>query len=271
MKPISNTAFYCCGVRMQDNAYKNSVCQDTFAKYFMDKRGLKILSNFDSEIKPNASNVARHRIIDDYLRKELNKNPRVNIIIIGAGFDSRAYRLSGGNWIELDDPNVISYKNEKLPINKCKNKLRRIPVDFEKESLELKLEELASSQSVIVVIEGVFVYLEREVISHTLDILHKLFPNHSLVCDLMTDKFYKKYSSTLHQKFGDLGAKFKFTSKNPSSTFLSSNYSLIEEHSIVGKAIEYGSISVPNFIFNIFLKTLKQGYSIFVFRSACAE
>ena len=196
MKPISNTAFYCCGVRMQDAENEKSVCQDIYAKDFMDERGLSILSSFNSEKNPNAGNVARHRIIDDFIRKELNDHPELPVILIGAGFDSRAYRLNGGRWIELDEPQIISYKNERLPIEKCKNKLQRIVIDFETESLEDKLQEFSSDQPVIVVFEGVFIYLQESVIKQTLQTLQKLFPKHKLICDLMTEKFYKKYLCT---------------------------------------------------------------------------
>lgn len=46
MKPIANTAFYCCGVRMQDAENENPMCGDVFAKEFMDERGLVIFSSF---------------------------------------------------------------------------------------------------------------------------------------------------------------------------------------------------------------------------------
>jgi methyltransferase (TIGR00027 family) len=268
MKPISNTAFYCCGVRMQDAENEKSVCQDIYAKDFMDERGLKILSSFNSEKNPNAGNVARHRIIDDYIRKELTDNPELPVILVGAGFDSRAYRLNGGIWIELDEPQIISYKNERLPIENCKNKLQRIAIDFETESLEDKLQEFSSAQPVIVVFEGVFIYLPESVIKQTLQTLHRLFPKHTLICDLMTENFFNKYSHTLHQKFGEqLGAGFKFTPQKPSEVFCNSNYHLVEKHSIIGKAIEFGLIKVPLFIFKTFLKTLEQGYSICIFAS----
>ncbi len=52
MKPISSTAFYCCGVRMQDAENKESLCQDIYAKDFMDERGLRIFSAFKSEKIP---------------------------------------------------------------------------------------------------------------------------------------------------------------------------------------------------------------------------
>jgi len=267
MKPISNTAFYCCGVRMQDAENENSVCQDGYAKNFMDARGLDILAAFKAEKNPNAGNVARHRIIDDIVRAELLDHPELQVILIGAGFDSRAYRLDGGSWIELDEPQIIAYKNERLPIGQCKNKLQRIPIDFETESLADKLQVFASNKPVVIILEGVFIYLPEDVIQQTLQILHNLFPKHKLVCDLMDERFYKKYSYTLHRKFGDLGAHFKFTPSQPTAVFLNANYQLLEKQSIIGKAVEYGSVKVPWFIFKIFLKTLQHGYAIYTFEA----
>lgn len=78
----------------------------------MDARGLDILAAFKAEKNPNAGNVAQHRIIDDIVRTELLNHPELSVILIGAGFDSRAYQLNGGNWIELDEPQIIAYKNE---------------------------------------------------------------------------------------------------------------------------------------------------------------
>lgn len=267
MKAISKTAFYCCGVRMQDAENEKSVCRDIYAKEFMDGRGLSILHSFFDEKKPNAGNVARHRIIDDFIRNELNANPELQVILIGAGFDSRAYRLNGGTWIELDEPTIIAHKNRRLPIEKCQNKLQRISIDFDKESLEDKLPGLSTSQPVIVIFEGVFIYLREAVIQQTLLTLQRLFPKHKLACDLMTRTFQKKYSRSLHYKFGEMGAGFQFTPKKPSELFLNANYQLAEKYSIIGKAIEYGSIKLPKFIFKTLMGTLENGYSIYVFES----
>ena len=115
MKPISNTAFYCCGIRMRDAESPRPVCGDRYAKRFMDARGMEIFRKFGGESGPNVTNVARARYIDDFLRAELARNPQLRVILIGCGFDSRAYRLSGGAWLELDEPQLIAYKNEVLP------------------------------------------------------------------------------------------------------------------------------------------------------------
>lgn len=264
MKPISNTAFYCCGVRMQDAEHSHPVCRDDFAKYFMDERGLEIFSAFAGEKNPNAGNVARHRIIDDFIRQKLFENPTVLVILIGAGFDSRAYRLDGGVWLELDEPQIIAYKNQRLPIEHCKNPLQRLAIDFEHETLADKLQDFSSDQPIIVVIEGVFIYLPEAIIKQTLQTLQRLFPKHQLACDLMTDRFQQKYSYTLQQKFREFGAQFNFTPPKPEEMFCTANYQIIEKHSIIGKAVEFGTIRIPKFLFKTFFKTLATGYSIYI-------
>ena len=59
----------------------------------MDDRGLAIFREFESESAPNAGNVARHRYIDDFLRAWIAREPELQIVLLGCGFDSRAFRL----------------------------------------------------------------------------------------------------------------------------------------------------------------------------------
>jgi len=267
MKPISKTAFYCCGVRMQDAETSHPVCGDVYAKRFMNDEGRRILETFKDEERPNRSNVARHRIIDDLLREELRAKQDLRIVIIGAGFDSRAFRLKGGRWVELDEPQVIAYKNELLSPTTCENELDRIPIDFASESVEEKLSSFATTDSVIVIIEGVFMYLSEEVIRQLLHTLRRLFPQHKLICDLMSKTFFEKYGRTIHQKITGLGASFKFTEKNPEKLFLDNDYKLSGWISVTEKAMEFAPKKIPKFILRTFFRSLTNGYAIYVFET----
>jgi methyltransferase (TIGR00027 family) len=267
MKPISKTAFYCCGIRMQDAERRDPVCGDIHAKAFMNEDGLGILEAFRDETNPNASNVARHRIIDDFLRQELLANPGLCVVIIGAGFDSRAYRLKGGTWVELDEPQVIAYKNERLPASNCENELHRIPIDFSTDLLEEKLSSFSGRSPVVVVIEGVFMYLEEAAIRQLLPTLRRLFPGHKLICDLMSRKFFEKYSRTLHEKITGMGTSFKFTVDSPEEVFLENGYRRTGRVSVVEKAVGFGSIKIPRIVLKTLLRTLSSGYAINVFEA----
>ena len=57
MKPVSSTAFYCCGVRMEDTASRAPVCSDTYAKRFMDEAVLRIFKRFREFTALNTSNA----------------------------------------------------------------------------------------------------------------------------------------------------------------------------------------------------------------------
>ena len=268
MKPISQTAFYCCGVRMQDAERDKPVCGDVYAKVFMNEDGLRIFEKFKDETGPNLSNVARHRIIDDLLRQELAAHPDLRVVIVGAGFDSRAYRLKDGTWIELDEPQVIAYKNERLPVADSQNELHRVAIDFSTDSVEDKLSPFASRGGpVVVVIEGVFMYLEQQAIEQLLQTLRRLFPQHKLICDLMTRRFFEKYGRTIHEKLTGMGATFKFTADNPEEIFVKNGYTRVDKISTVVKSTEFEGRKIPKILFRTLLRTLASGYAIYVFEA----
>jgi len=265
MKPISDTAFYCCGVRMEDAARPRPICGDCFAKEFMDERGRAILEKFRNEKASAISNAARHRIIDDILRSRLAEDPRLNVVIIGAGFDTRAFRLSGGLWIELDEPAVIEYKNARLAAASAPNPLTRIAIDFASDSLEAKLRPYAGRRPVAVVIEGVFMYLDDKTTVDLLRTLQRLFPQHRLVCDLMTRSFFERYSRTLYEKIQELGASFAKLRDAPAELFVANGYRELSARSIVQTALRLLGFPIPHILARTVLRRMMLGYRIFEF------
>jgi methyltransferase (TIGR00027 family) len=251
---------------MQDAERTNPICGDIFAKQFMDDDGLRILDAFKDEARPNASNVARHRIIDDLLRNSLISQPNLSVVIIGAGFDSRAFRLQGGIWVECDEPQVIAYKNERLPAANCPNELHRISIDFSNDSLEEKLSVFANQSSVVVIIEGVFLYLEQGAIRELLQTLQRLFPEHKLICDLMTREFFENVGKSMHEKLTGMGASVKLAD-SPDTLFLGNGYKLEEKIAIIEKSVVFEAPEIPASVLESIVPTLPRGYDIYVFES----
>ena len=160
MNPVSNTAFFTCGARAEDADKPRPICNDIYAERFLEEDGLAIYRQFKKESRPASSIVARHRLIDDLLRERLDQNKDTAVVIIGAGFDSRAFRLKGGRWIEIDEPQVVERKNRILPAADSRNPLRRIAIDFASEALADKLPPFSADTPVVVVMEGIFIYLD---------------------------------------------------------------------------------------------------------------
>jgi len=265
MNAISKTAYYCCGARAQDAASSRPICGDIHASTFLAGDGEKIFANFADEFRPNQSNVARHRIIDDHVRQVLAGDPQRWIVIIGAGFDSRAYRLGGGRWIELDDASIIAAKTERLPEAECPNPLTRIAIDFSQESVGEKLAGLVT-QPPLIIIEGVVLYLQPGQLNHLLADLGKVFPGHDLICDLMTAHFLERYGRRLHEKLRALGVTFSELTDHPALPFHEAGYRLSKQTSITGRGTTLRRERLASLFVRWFLPTLKSGYVIYHFQ-----
>ncbi len=267
LDPIAKTAYYCCGVRAADAEKAKPVCGDHLARRFMNVEANAVFGRFRRFSGPNASNVARHRMIDDWLRERLRATPDLRIVLLGAGFDTRAFRLAGGRWIELDQPAVIAIKEAELPAAEAPNALLRVAVDFAADSLADKLAPWTGENPVVIVMEGVSMYLEPAQLRLTLDTLARTFPRHTLICDLMTADFVRRYSARLRRQIEKLGGRFAELVDDPAALIIAAGYRQIAQVSIIGRARELGALRVPRWLLNTLLRGLRDGYCAHVFEA----
>jgi methyltransferase (TIGR00027 family) len=121
-----------------------------------------------------ASSLGRTCWIDDQLGEAL-RNGAEQVVILGAGYDCRAYRLPGMDRtkvFEVDHPSTLAVKKDRLA-----SKLGRLPdhvtyvsIDFDSQDLSTALEDAGFDRSVstFVLWEGVMHYLTAEAVDVTL-------------------------------------------------------------------------------------------------------
>jgi methyltransferase (TIGR00027 family) len=267
MDPIARTAYYCCGIRAVDARGSDPLCGDHLAERFMDPEGSAVFERFAALRAQNVANVARHRIIDDLLTARLRAEPDLPVLLLGAGFDTRAFRLAGGRWLELDNPALIARKNDCLPPSKARNPLHRVPIDFTTESLADKMAPWADTPSTVVVMEGVSMYLGEDQWRATVETLRRLLPGHTLLCDLLDAEFQRRYGHDMRLAIRDLGADFAPAHEDPVAFVASLGYRRVVDHSIVGRAVEHEALPIPPWLLNSFLLPLRDGYRVFEFRA----
>tara|TARA_Y100000746_G_scaffold46196_1_gene35444 strand:+ start:104 stop:1012 length:909 start_codon:yes stop_codon:yes gene_type:complete len=126
--------------------------------------------------------ISRTRFIDDLIKKSISEQVE-QYVILGAGYDSRAYNLklpSGLKIFEVDQPEVQEIKLSKLPdeIPNSEN-ITYVSVDFNYQSLKNQLlnSGFDKSKSTIYTLEGVSQYITREALNSTLSELALLTPN----------------------------------------------------------------------------------------------
>jgi methyltransferase (TIGR00027 family) len=186
--------------------------------------------------------------------------------LIGCGFDSRAFRLAGGTWFELDEPPLIAYKEERLPAARALNPLRRIPIDFAADSLEEKLRPLSPAAPTVFVIEGVTMYLPPQSLRATLDVLGSRFPGHRIIADLMTRSFINRYGRGVKRIIGELGAQM-VPGEAPSQPFEQSGYRESSCAPIVGMIFRYRALGWLNPLLRLLMPGGYSGYTMRVFEA----
>lgn len=166
---------------------------DPYAELFLDN-GLKRAVNFSRfpfvrkiiqriihKRIPGAytSGLARTKYIDDLLKRAIDKGVR-QVIILGAGFDTRALRLEflqSIPVIEIDHPNTAKFKLGTLQgkLGKLPGNVRYYQIDFNEQSLD----ELAVHRHIdfsiptAIIWEGVTNYLSAQAIDGTFGFVQK--------------------------------------------------------------------------------------------------
>jgi methyltransferase (TIGR00027 family) len=262
---IALTAFYCCALRAADALSDAPVCDDKYATRFVDDAVRSRMAPLVRFRGPAASNVARHRVIDDLLRDAIESDPGRRIFLVGAGLDTRAFRLNGGRWWEFDDPALFVLKEARLPERTAPNPVTRRPIDFHKEPLAKHLGPLAGNDEAIVVLEGVSMYLPPDVLTTLASTVHAFLPRARFVADLMSPAFRRRYSSRLRKELGKLGAEMAETHEHPRAAIEVAGYQAADSASIVSRAIEAGTLRIPRWVFNSILRELRDGYAVWTF------
>jgi methyltransferase (TIGR00027 family) len=135
--------------------------------------------------------AARERYIDDYLQSCLEAGIR-QLVLLGAGYDSRAYRFEGLKHgvkvFEVDHPATQGVKIERLKrlLGRLPDQVVFVDIDFNQQSLAQRLRECSYDPALkgLFIWQGVTYYLTPEAVDATLAfIVQKSGPGSAIVFD----------------------------------------------------------------------------------------
>lgn len=124
-----------------------------------------------------ASVIARTRMIDDYLEAALRDGIR-KVVVLGAGFDTRAYRISGidcARVFEVDHPDTGAMKRRNLQraLGTLPRHVSFTAVDFGRDDLDARLKKAGFDPEArtFFIWEGVSNYLTETAVDATLALM----------------------------------------------------------------------------------------------------
>lgn len=177
-----------------------------------DYRSFEIMQqidyDFDKFKNSDASyfgTLARIRVMDRKVREFIEQHPKCNILSIGCGLDTRFERVDNGQiqWYNLDFPEVMElrshfFKEQKRVVNITKSALDRTWTK----------EIVWNDEPLLIVSEGVFMYLKKDEVQEVLQILTDSFPSFTLHLDLSHESIVHK--GRKHDTVKHMNADFQF-------------------------------------------------------------
>jgi methyltransferase (TIGR00027 family) len=170
IKQVSDTSFWVAHYRAIESERQDSLFKDPYAHILVGDYASDIEKMQSEAAKWTRWSVVMRTYIIDQMIRDLNLKGVTTFLNIGAGLDSRPYRMNLGpdvNWIELDFPHVIEHKARHLQQFRPTCKLERICLDLTNRELrQSQFDKLSNTYSNIAVLtEGVLPYLKQEQVS----------------------------------------------------------------------------------------------------------
>lgn len=170
---LGSTAYWTASVRAKESERTDGLFHDPWAMALAGEVGLSWMAGKTPEsVIPI---VLRTRFFDDFLQHVTNDLGIMQVVLLAAGLDTRAYRL---NWppdvrlIEVDQPDVLAYKEAVLHEAGAQSTCSRTAVgaDLTQPWTDNLLAHNFDPQVPTVwLLEGFLFYLPNDVIAHLLD------------------------------------------------------------------------------------------------------
>jgi methyltransferase (TIGR00027 family) len=200
--------------RALESERSDAVFRDPFARRLAGERGEQILSQMSFARKHSWSYVARTWLFDSFIAQEIKSGADM-VINLAAGLDTRPYRMTlpgSLQWIEIDLPELIAYKEEVLRGEKPVCRLERVPLDLASVSARRSLFDTLSRRAkrAVIASEGLIIYLTAEEVCALGRDLAAPWPFQRWVTDLVSPGLLKMLQKQIGSSLSEAGAPLKF-------------------------------------------------------------
>ena len=163
---ISDTARWVAVYRARESQRPDAVFRDPFAQRLAGERGQQIAASMPFAERSSFSFIARTWLIDQLITEQLRAGVEM-VVNLAAGLDARPYRMDlprSLQWVEVDLPEILAYKEEVLRDEKPVCALEQVRLDLSNAEARRELFSRLGQRAkrVLVVTEGLLVYLTAE-------------------------------------------------------------------------------------------------------------
>jgi methyltransferase (TIGR00027 family) len=214
VRGISDTARWVAYFRARETQRPDALFRDPYAERLAGERGFQIANTLPDGNKHEWAWVARTYLFDQFLSRAIQEGADL-VLNLAAGLDARPYRMdlpAALQWVEVDLPDIVSYKQEILGNETARCSLERISLDLSdlpaRRELFAKLDGRA--RKVVVATEGLLIYFATEEVASLAKDLAAKEHFQNWIIDLASPGQLRLMQRTTGKQLSEAGAGFKF-------------------------------------------------------------
>ena len=255
VRHISDTALWAAYFRAEETKRPDALFRDPYAEILEGGKGAEIARTIPEGQAHAWAWVSRTYLFDQFLRKEIEQGSDL-VVNCAAGLDARPYRMelpSSLRWFELDLPDILSYKEERLAKEKPGCALERIRVDLANASDRRKVLESigAKGKRGVVLTEGLLIYLSPEEVGSFARDLAGTASFQRWILDLASPGLLRMMQKTAGKTLERIGAPFRFGPVEGPGFFGPHGWDAMQVNGVLKTAARFGR---PPFILRLLAK-----------------
>ena len=240
IKNISDTARWVATYRALESERPDALFQDPFAR-LLAGRGQEIFRAVGSGESDARLMAVRTRVLDELILQVIKKKDVNTVLNLAAGLDTRPYRLPlpvSLHWLEIDLPEILFYKEQKLTNEQplCALELVKLDLCERTSRNELFLQVNAKAKQVLVLTEGLLVYLTSEQVNSLAADLHAQSNFRWWLIDLPSPLSLKLLQMRWNRYLAAANARLQFAPEDVSEFFLPHGWRVVDVRSYLEEA-----------------------------------
>jgi methyltransferase (TIGR00027 family) len=243
VRNISDTARWAAVFRARETERPDALFRDPYAERLAGKMGVDIANTLPEGNSHAWAWIARTYLFDQFIGRELEQSVDM-VVNLAAGLDARPYRMAlppSLQWVEVDLPEILAYKEEILAKEKPSCMLERIRLDLSdnaaRRALFTELDRRANK--ILVLTEGLLIYLSAEEVAALAKDLAAVPHFQRWIMDLASPGLLRMMQRTTGKQLSEVGAPFKFGPAEGPAFFMPHGWEPIEVKGLLKTATQF--------------------------------
>jgi methyltransferase (TIGR00027 family) len=200
--------------RARESERADALFRDPYAQRLAGEHGFHLAHTLADGNKHEWAWVARTHLFDQFLGRAIQDGADL-VLNLAAGLDARPYRMDlpeALQWVEVDLPEIVAYKEEILVNEKPRCRLQRVSLDLSdwegRKRLFAELDTRAAK--IVVASEGLLIYFSPEEVAALAEDLAAGRHFQNWIVDLASPGQLRLMQRTTGKQLSAAGAAFKF-------------------------------------------------------------